>query len=164
MIEKFLENITLNALIVALILNVIYDFIKGIFFWLIKVTSSIANTKSYNNILFLIKYYKRENANIKKIENKDGDFLKKVSKELINDSIFGFIILVILLILNNVENRLLFFGTLGSSLIILLKVFASFFYYIKLFYKSKFPDKYIFKNLKRIAELEKILLADEKKT
>ncbi len=160
MIDRFLENITLNTLIVALILNVIYDFIKGIFFWLVKVTSRIVNTKSYSNILFLIKYYKRENENIKKIENKDGDFLKKVAKELINDSIFGFIILVILLILNNIENRLLFFGTLGSSLIILLKVFAGFFYYIKLFYKARFQDKYILKNLKRISELEKIVLAN----
>jgi len=156
MIDYFKENITWNSVIIAIALSVFYDLIKRILFWLLKNFSKIAKWKSNKNVIFLIKYYKSENEQIEKIANKDGVFLKKIAKDLIYDSIFGFIILSSLLILNNIENRILFFGALGSCFIILLKVFAGFIHNIKLFYKAKHHKKYVQINNNRISKLEKI--------
>jgi hypothetical protein len=160
MIDYLKENITWEVFALAFALSFVYDLFKKIFFWLVKTSSKIAKWKSNRNILFLIIFYKEENEHIEKIAKKDEFFLKKAAKELIYDSIFGIIIFVTLLVLNNIENRILFYGALGSCFIILLKVFSGFVYYIKLFYKAKYHEKFIKINEIRIFKLEKILSSE----
>ncbi|WP_299385757.1 hypothetical protein [uncultured Lacinutrix sp.] len=154
------ENITWEVIVLAFILSIIYDLLKKIFFWLVETSSKVAKWKSNRNILSLIKFYKVENEHIEKIVKKDEVFLKKAAKELIYDSIFGFTIFILLLILNNIERRILFYGVLGSCFILLLKVFSGFVYYIKLFYKAKYHKKFIKINKQRISKLEKILSSE----
>jgi uncharacterized membrane protein len=157
MLQFLKENITLSTIIVAVILNIVYDIIKKVFYWSLKFSSRLIVSKSNKNILFLISHYEKENKDIISIVNKEGNYLSEIVKNIIHQSTLTLTVLVCLLILNYVENKLLFYGLLGSSFLTLVRTFATFFYYFRLFYKVKFHEKYILKNTNRITYYKNLL-------
>jgi len=157
MLQFLKENITLSTIIIAVILNIAYDIIKRIFFCFLKTSSRLIVSKSNKNILFLISHYEKENKNITSIVNKEGNYLSEIVKNVIYQSTITLTVLICLLILNYVDNKLLFYGLLGSSFLTLIRTFATFLYYFRLFYKAKFYKKYILKNINRITYYKNLL-------
>ncbi|WP_027878938.1 hypothetical protein [Mesoflavibacter zeaxanthinifaciens] len=152
------DNSLTSVLLVSLVLNIIYDLLKKLFFSIIKFSITKTNRWSLKNIEFLVNHYKDELKSLKKISENNNDELLNLIEETYNYFLFCLIIVISLLFINKVTSDLFFYSFLGTSTTLIMKIIGSIIYNYKLVKKSKkieFHEKRIKRKIKTLKELIK---------
>ena len=126
------------------------------FFYGLNYSIKKTNKWSLENINFLAKHYKEELETIKKLsENNKGELLNLLDQTY---KFFGylFILATAFLIIDKINNNILFYSFLGASTSLTIKLIAGLIYNYKLIQKSKNIKHYENKILVRIKNLEEL--------
>ncbi|MBK6265092.1 hypothetical protein JKA74_08585 [Marivirga sp. S37H4] len=109
------------------------------------------------NIEFLINHHKDELKSLKKISENDKGELLKLIEDTFNYFFFGLIFAVSLLFIDKVSNDLFFYGFLGASTTLIIKITRNLIYNYRLIRKSKKIEYHEMKIKKRIKTLKEII-------
>jgi uncharacterized membrane protein YbhN (UPF0104 family) len=158
------QNTFLSILILAILGNFLTEIFKKLLYYFATKTKTVASSTgrqiskwSLKNIEFLIGHYKEEIIRVEKIKNNDKSEFFTLLETLYNNFILFFLILVLYLALQKVDNQLYFYGFLGASAKLLFQILSNTVYNHSLFEKAKNYEKYKTKKENRILQLENIL-------
>lgn len=152
------ENSLTSVLLVSLVLNILYDLLKKLFFSGIKYSVTKTNRWSLKNIEFLMNHYKDELKSLKKISENDNGELLKLIEGTFNYFFLGLIFAVSILFIDKVSNDLFFYSFLGASTTLIIKIIGNLMYNYMLIRKSKkigYHEKKIKKRIKTLKEIIK---------
>ncbi len=158
------ENTFLSLMILAILGNLLYDVFKKLMYFFAVFTKYIAKSTgrsiskwNIKNIEYLIKNNKEDIANVEKVIKKDPNTYYKLLHELYNNLSILFIIIIINFIVLRLDNPIVFYSVLGSTLRYLISIFASIYYNTSLFENANNFNNYKEKKEKRIKLLERLL-------
>ncbi len=163
------NNTITTFLISSISFAILYDFLKLFFFkflnWFysrIKSSPKIFRERTKKNIIYLLKHYENELKTIKKIKNNDGNELLLILDRVYKYLKFILILLTFLFLSKILDNRIIFYAILGTSINLGFKIFYNLIYDYKLIQKARKYDKSKEKLDRKIIKLRQLIQSTKK--
>lgn len=164
-LDKFARNNSfLSIIILGIIGSFIYDVIKKTFrFFLLRSINGLKNTskklskKKYENVKYLLEHYTQELEMVEKLKNNDKTILSKLIEDLYSNIVLIIILIIFLLLIDKFGSNYAFYGFLGASSIMVIRIVYQLYYNSQLFEKVKKFESYKMKIKKRTTRIEEIL-------
>lgn len=151
------EHLFLSVILFGLITNIISFLLKNFSLLFLKI--SVIYTKKLNQkrAKAIIRHYQNDIEVIRKIQKDDAYALKEIINTLHNNFLILIMIIVLLLIVDQIDNRTIFISSMAISSWKIIEVFVNTQYNVGLLKKAKDFNKYKKRIEEKISYWQKVI-------